>query len=540
MKLAAALSLTFCVTISSQPQTHNRCIIEGTVVNAATGAALSEAHVTLSGPELADSPSVTTNLAGQFCFYQLEPARYQARATLKGYVPGAYGTRNPDETPSWISLQSASDAIVAPISLWPESTLTGTVVDEDESPIANADVQVYQRIYSRQRKQLLPVWTGTADSNAVFTASGLAPGRYFLAAVRRAASDKKMPEGPKGADARADEAYTTSFYPGTPDPSGAAPIDIIPGAHFHGAKIRVKRLPSVSVRGKVINTVSNRAAGSTNVMLVPYHSGDVIALDQKSVGVAADGTFEITRVVPGSYKLIAIWKAGKVRYTGVQDVEVGRSDAEGIRVTIAPGADITGVVRVEGEGETAFGSMHVSLVDRETREMVAANQTDQSRRIYLSNVPPGNYLLKVTGLRENLYLKSVTIGSQDILGSDFVITGNDPGALTIGVSANGAEISGLVTNDSNRATRASILLVPENRESVKGDSPCQVSGTDQAGTFRLRGIAPGSYVAIAVDRAQSDACDNPEFLQRILSAGVRVKLEERGQTALRLKYVTAE
>jgi hypothetical protein len=412
------------------------------------------------------------------------------------------------------------------------------VVDEDESPIANAEVQVYQRVYNHQRQQLLPVWTGTADSNAAFAASGLAPGRYFLGAVHRAASSTKSAEGNKGASDRANEAFTTTFYPGTPDPAGAAPLDILPGANFHGVKVRVKRVPSVSVRGEVINTVTNGAAGSTKVMLVPYRSGDLIAVDQRSAGVAGDGTFAITGVVAGSYKLMAMWKTGKVRYRGVQDVEVGRFDVEGIRVTIAAGADIAGVVKMEGQGE--LGNVYVSLVDRETHELAATNQPDKSGRIYLNNVPPGNYFLEVTGLRDNLYLKSATIGYQDIREGALAISGANPGEVTIAVSTNGAEITGLVNDDSNKPARATILLVPENREALPRNSSCKISSTDQAGTFRLRGIAPGSYVAIAVDRARSDACDNPEFLRRVLSAGVPVKLAEQGRSALRLKYVTAE
>jgi hypothetical protein len=145
---------------------------------------------------------------------------------------------------------------------------------------------------------------------------------------------------------------------------------------------------------------------------------------------------------------------------------------------------------------------------------------------------PGTYRLHVSAFEH--YVKEVRYGGSDVLGEDFTITGNS-GPMTIVLSANTGVVSGRVSLDSPASLVGAIaILVPErNRlpERVKAVA------IDEAGVFRIPGVAPGDYHAFAAVAREPNPFLNSEFRERFAAYAVPVHVTAGANPSIVLKVI---
>jgi len=100
-----------------------------------------------------------------------------------------------------------------------------------------------------------------------------------------------------------------------------------------------------------------------------------------------------------------------------------------------------------------------------------------------------------------------------------------------------ASVLGSVTDDRGRgAADYTVVIFPENRDRLLPPSPfVRNVRSAPGGNYRIDGLPPADYLAIAVDSLAQFAATSPEVLERLLPQATPFRLDEGEQQALNLR-----
>jgi hypothetical protein len=229
------------------------------------------------------------------------------------------------------------------------AVIIGTVVDENQAPVARAQVQAFSAEGVRKasnNSQRLGRSAGAAstDETGTFRISGLAAGDYVVAAEATPTFPNRGPVPTR--------AYGPTFYPSTLDVSQAVLVNALD--HLPPT-VRIELVPvkPVRVTGTVISA-SGRSTDGFDVRLFRSFGG--FGGGATVAAVRAKGIFEIPQVPPGSYELIVEPHASRSGEEGREfvdtTIDVKDHDLD-LSLTVERGASLTGRVVAEPTGALA-------------------------------------------------------------------------------------------------------------------------------------------------------------------------------------------
>jgi len=546
----ARLALLFllclvCLTLLGQetpaqalaPQATS-AVVEGQVINAATGAPLKKVYLVLRNSQGREPAyGATSDAAGRFAFKDVEPGQYRLWAMRTGYARQEYGARGASRAGTTLSVEAGQPLSSLVFRLQPQGVMAGTVTDEDGEPVRGAQVQAMRYGYVERRRQMYPAgWAETNDLGA-FRLFGLSPGRYYISANLDQPDFRWGPRARREGESRQELGYAPTYYPGTVDAGAAAQIEVAPGSEVRGLQFALQRVPTVRIRGKVTNLPSKRPGRGAFVYLQPRGSARFGFMFEPGE-LDPEGNFEIRGVGPGSYTVTAGYQEGERLIAGRKQVEVTGADVDGVLIEIGEGLELTGTVRVEGAGEADFGEMFVGLEAESGGDfgrISAPVKPDGS--FLLHRLLPDRYTFDLHGAPKGHYLKSVKLGTEEVLETGFELAGGAAGHLDVLLSGNGASIDGSVLNERRRAVRgAQVVLVPEPRRRSQFRL-FRNTTTDQTGKFTLDAVAPGEYAVFAFDEVEGESWLDPDFLKMFEKLGAPVRLAERSRETLQLDLI---
>jgi protocatechuate 3,4-dioxygenase beta subunit len=543
--------LALPLLLALQAATPDRCVIEGRVLKAGSGDPLNKANLTLFRQDARDRTPrfAVSDDAGRFVFRDLEPGRYQLSVNRNGYVGQQYGQRGQNRSGAVLSLERGQQVRDVVFRLQPQAVITGRVTDEDGDPVPNVFIQVMRMGYMEGRRQLLPA-AGRASTNDLgeYRIFALAPGRYYLSATAMSPGflagpgavltvTQAAPGGPP-----VEQAYAPTYFPGVVDAAQAGTLEVGAGAELRSVDFRLLKVPTVRIRGRVLNTLATRPGRGTMVHL-SARGLSYIGRGLNQVN-SEDGTFELRGVTPGSYHLTAYWSDGEQAYSAVQPLEVGNANIEGVELVLSRGAEIRGQMRLEGPAEAALTEVRVGLRPAENFPMMGPPATggkvEADGSFLLRNVNPGAYRVFVYGASEELYLKSARLGDADALASGVtVLPGQGSLRLEVVASAASARVEGTVTDEQGQpVTGLQVCLIPEAGRRSQTQL-FKIAPTDQNGRFQLRGVAPGEYKLFAWEDLEMGAHQDPEFLKQHEEKGKSVTVREGSVETTTLKLIPA-
>jgi uncharacterized surface anchored protein len=295
----------------------------------------------------------------------------------------------------------------------------------------------------------------------------------------------------------------------------------------------------VRVSGRVVNTVG---VPVSLIALTPRNGG-MGPLVNRANPLDATGRFEIEGVAPGSYSLLAVANRGGKSYSASQPLEIGNQNIENVSLTIGPGLEIDGRVRVEGNSQSSLTRVRAALQSRESSGVIFGSipnsDVNEDGTFQLEQVNPGRYTVVFTGLPEGYYVKSIRWGDADVLGSGLDVTSGAPGVLGVVLSPNAGQIAGVVRNPQTGqpAPGASVALIPQEQERRGQPSYYKTATADQSGCFTLKNLAPGQYKAYAWEDLEAGAQMDPDFLKPFESKGQSVAVAESSQAAVQLALI---
>jgi hypothetical protein len=162
-------------------------------------------------------------------------------------------------------------------------------------------------------------------------------------------------------------------------------------------------------------------------------------------------------------------------------------------------------------------------------EQPAYAQVRSDGSFEMKSVPADTYRLQVgssTKALRDYFVKAVNLGGKDVADSAFTV-GGASSSLDVVVSANGATVEGVATDDKGKpASDVQVICIPDANRRERHDL-YQLVSTDYRGHFSLRGLNPGEYRVFALDAdVDAEEITDPEFVRTHESLGQTVNLEE--------------
>jgi len=506
--------------------------IEGTAVRAGTGQAIPKLTIELWPTALTGN----TDSYGKFSFPSVEPGTY----TL--FVE-ANGIRN--RMPITILSGQKQSGIFLKINLAP--AISGTIFDNNGERTAGVRVQAFQLRYTAYGRRMRAVASTLTNDRGEYRLSRLHPGEYYVGASH-SENDRRLGKAELKLTpnlSNPDEGLPPMYFGGSFNPYEAVKVNLGKDLDNANVDIFLKEGRRFSVSGQIIQ-------GCARIGVVA--EGGSLNAETDFPTVYCD-FFTIKGLAPGVYFLIGMadgWSSEPVRFS------VLSQDARDIKVTLIRAVGVSGQASQEGQrligggGPRGRGNAVLQDLDwGDTQVILARNSRDFEWRLsgkifpdgsfLVPNVGPGAYDVLVDPLPERQYLRSIRGGARDLLVNPLLIGAEAPPYLNVVLGSTGGVVSGVAVDRQGKPASGAVILLTPNR-SAREDA-FKAAWADGQGKFRIEGVSPGLYTALAFEDVSPesrfalafDSLVRPRFIGR----GSMIQMGESASAELRLTVIPA-
>jgi hypothetical protein len=452
-----------------------------------------------------------------------------------------YGQRDQWHAGNLLRLSAGLNLKNINIKLVPTGVVAGRVTSDDGERLPNVRVSVVKRTIAGGRRDYVPVGLAVSNDLGEYRVFNLPPGKYFVSATHLGSISGRV--GAKAAVNPLDTppaAYQPLYYPNSPVASSATELQIPPGGEATGIDFQLPMVRATTVSGRLAASESIGGGRPVLVALVAADSMEPVSMRRLQASTDAEGKFEFHNIIPGPYLLWAEESHNERLYTARQLVNVGVNGAVGLVVPLAASVDIKGQVRIDSEEKTPPNAMEVSLAPKDPVSTIGSSNAAVSANgaFVLKNAAANDYYSEVAGVREGCYLKSASLGREELLDSGFTLSpGVSPGVLDLIVNCEAPKLQGVVMNGAGRpAMGASVIAMPEGPRQGRPNF-WKVAGTDESGRFSMQSLTPGEYRLFALESVPPTGFQDPEFFAGREDKGTRVTLKEKAHEQVQLTVI---
>lgn len=522
-------------------------VIRGRVVSD-TGRPLRRARINVSSPDLGagSSRSTSTDLTGRYEVKELPAARYRVQVTRSGFLPLDYGQRRPGEQGRPVQLDEGQTLDKIDFALPRMSVITGRVIDELGEPVEGVTVLAMRSMFFDGRRKLVPVGQAQTDDEGEYRLQKLSPHTYYVMASTKdtwtvTENGKETVMG-----------YMPTFYPGATGATDARRVPV-------GLGQQVPSIDLALIPGRAA-TVSGSAFDSQHRPFSRVTLGEEI----RGVGfasfrggyngtVAPDGAFSIPKVPPGEYRLYASRVAGDPAgdpEVAEMMVAVEGADIEGLSLMGSAGGTVSGRVVVESATPPKMSAIAVSVgevVRNQQSPTVIGTFRDGSGSARVKDdgtfvVPHvfGRARFQVT-VPEGWMVKAILQGDRDLTDAVTELKGAEElRDVQVILTDRVTGVSGQLTDQSGKPVHdATVLVFAANAEKwFESSRSVKAARPDQQGQWRVKGLAPGDYLAVALEYIEDGSWNEPEYLESLRGGAIRFTVGEGESQTLVLKLTT--
>jgi protocatechuate 3,4-dioxygenase beta subunit len=579
------------------------------------------ARVTVMAGQLSVPRSTVTDDEGRFVFTGLAAGSLSLSVSKPGFVSSYYGSKTPGRPPGVpIALLEGQRLTNVSVRLLPGSVITGRVTRERGQPAVGVSVQAaFVQMVNGQRRQSFiasaQALSAQTDDRGEYRLYGLAPGEYLITARaglgfgtagdarQMTAAELRWAEQTTGRGGAAGPAasvppapgqtmiYSTVYFPGTADASAAATVTIGPGEERSGVSFTTPLVPTARITGTIVDPSGAPIPGA-QVQLRSKRAAeglsDIIdSLLTTSATSAADGSFTLSSITPGEYRLSVraaeprpgaagqrvaaaagvapaglFGGAGQASLWAAEDVFVQGRDIANLALRLQPGMTVSGKVVYESTTKPAptdFSRTSLMLSSPGSgggmAGMVAAMLAPSILTIAADGtftakgVVPGSYRVTVFGagmiLNQQLpgsgdgwTLKSALLAGRDVSDVPFEVRpGENVSNLVVTFTDRPTELSGVVYDQANRPIGSFPIVVFSSDRAfwTSGSRRVQLIRPSSDGKFKTTGLPPGEYFVCAATEVDDEQLYELSFLELLVPGSFKITLAEGEKRTLDLK-----
>ena len=512
--------------------------ISGRVVAADTGSPIRRAQINVNSREAQFNRSVTTDSEGHYEVASLPAGRYRLFVDKAGYVALEYGQARPFEAGKPLDIADGQALDKIDFSLPRGSAITGRITDEFGDPLTDVQVQALRYQFLNGERQLVNAGrSAQTDDLGAYRIFGLMPGDYVV----RASMRPNMSGGPRGADVEP-VGYPGTYYPGVTDASQAQTVTAALGQELSSIAFPLVPARLSRISGSVMGSDGRPLPGAM-VMIRARSSGGMGALRMNIVNggnnqVRPDGSFELTNVPPGDYVLDVQQRPQNIR--GLQDinlsqlefasmpVSVSGGDIDNLTIVTTPGVTVSGRVAYQGQGAPkttqsiqvvaappSGGPSPIGMLLN--AKALGGGRVGQDGTFELRGVA-GPQMLRVQGVPAGWMLKSITLDGIDITDGVYDFKpGNNVTGLVVTITDRVTDLTGAVRDARGQPVTDYVLVAFSEDTKLWGPQSRYVQTTrpNQNGTFSIKGLPPGRYLAAVVPALENGLQNDPAVLEQL-------------------------
>jgi len=428
------------------------------------------------------------------------------------------------------------------------------VRDDAGEAIVGAQVIASRRQFVVGEWQYVGVDSEMTDDNGDFRIFGLLPGDYIVSVGSTPVAPNQQGET-QPQDANKPALFPRTYYPQANDRILALPVSLAPGDVRYGVNFTLPPVTTHRITGRLLGP--DAAVAAQTVKLVPMDASWATDDGGKTISLP-DGTFEFEHVVDGRYRIQAgdvtprTWTAGSGTpmadaidtarpYCGTAEVTVQGANLKLPDIEMVQTAAVAGRLELVRKGRGQAPS--------EPRAIQVSGEPAQaglSRAVHVtatpgvpfavSNLIPGAYFVRASGIPSGWALKSIDVGGSDAI--DHAVDLKDADAIvTIELGDRATELIGTVRDPRMQAAQgAAVIILPADvpRENWSPNR-MRETRTSTSGVFTVRGLPPGDYMVIVIDEGSAEGWQDERVLGRILPLATRLTLHDMETLSLVLQ-----
>ncbi|HKC63933.1 MAG TPA: carboxypeptidase-like regulatory domain-containing protein [Pyrinomonadaceae bacterium] len=474
-----------------------------------------------------DLPQAKTDTDGNYRLTDIPIGSYFVTPVAPVYtVPGAGRLTSTNEAVVITGGDTVNDI---DFSLVPGGVITGRVTDTEGRPVIEQSVILQSVDQQNQQGFQRTVAPGNwrTDDRGVYRIYGVPEGHYIVSV----GAQQRM-SGYSGLNAYStimgQKSYVQTFHPDTTDSTQATIVEVAEGAEVSNVDITVGRtVEEYSVTGHVLDSSSNAPLPNLSFTLNILGGGGnrQRALSMMALPIVSDsaGTFRLDNVPPGRYMISVAPQSGTNMWGQSQPFDVINQDVNGVEVKATIGANVSGVVTLEGNQDP---SILAELMQFQVEAFVqsgdgrgggfggfaaASAQTvplNTDGTFQVNGLPSGNVRLALMPQDSSLQgafkiLRIERDGTQQNRGITVNSGDQITGVRIVAAYADGT-VEGLVKFQNGTpapGTRVFARLSSSTPGQGRGGN-LGAANVDQRGHFLIQNVPPGSYNLVVTAFAQ--------------------------------------
>jgi hypothetical protein len=578
------------IAIAQRERPVGESVISGRVVFADTGRPVRRATVKLY-TDMKHSPKRTTvaNVRGEFRFSEVAAGSYFVVAEAPGllfprssFVINEFGISSDADVDHTRVTVDGKNSVRCEVRGVRAGSISGIITYADKEPVVNGRIVLFRR----KNGVVVPFFSEAEQTNdrGMYRVDGLPDGEYFVGVMTGKISSDKLSR-------LEDKGVPTAFYPGVVSLSEAKAIQIQSGSEAEGISLTLADEPLRQISGVVKwrpnGTVVRSAALTLRRKDEPRVDLSLSSLFQtmsrddnedsgffRDIGLISraypsfseaneQGEWKFSDLPPGTYEVTAFGsppRKDKKATTDPADVEddgrrqeidpnrvafrkievtVADEDKKNITIELTEANRILGNVVCE-EPTPVVVALMVDQRGGNELLMSIPRITNPDGTFIIENAPAGEVILDAHApANRDLYVKSITLGSQDLWREPLVVSeGAEVSGVRITVGQGLATLTGRVQaqDDGSPAAGGGVLLIKSDSKLWHLRSARVVAMTNAAGEFRLK-CAPGDYLLFSWPAGGEPLQSIEDFVRAQAATARPVSLQSKEEKQIELTVV---